>query len=455
MGRLGVLAFAVIWWTTAPVPMPVTAIAALAAGVLMGALSINEAFAAPTNWVTWFVIGSFGMSAALERTGFNRRFALMFLNARITRGRPHLFLAMFLLSAAVISTVLSSTIVAIVWLSLATTIFAALKLPKGDPFAEIMTIGVAWAANVGGVGTPAGTATNVVAMGLLAEGTGTRVSFLAWSIVGMMTFAVIMAIVFLTIRYLIRPDFSRVTSSATTSYVENEIRALGPMTTAEKWSVAWGLVAMVLWSLPDLASLTLSAESARLIRERMDLTIPALVIPVIMCLIPVGADRRPVLTWEAWARGVEWGMVVFMGSVLVISTAVAAPNTGIPDALKQGLAPVLGGLPEYGVVFVLAIGVVLVTGVISNLVTLTVFLPLGLAVAKGFGQAHPAALAVILGMGASLDYLLPSGTTTNAIVAGSGWMRVSVMLRYGLVIALATAIVLTLLSYPLAKLLLG
>jgi sodium-dependent dicarboxylate transporter 2/3/5 len=454
MSRLGLLAFAAIWWTTTAVPLPMTTLAALGIGVLMGALTVGEAFAAPTHWIIWFVIGAFGMSAALERTGFTRRVALTFLHTRVARGRPHAFLAMFLLSAAAVSTVLSTTVVAVVWLSFARSIFNALRLRKGDPFAEIMAIGVIWAANIGGIGTPVGTASNPIAIAMVAGGTGHTLTFLTWTVVGLATSFSLMVVVILVVRYLVRPDASHLSASDTGAYTETELRALGAMTIAEKWAVGWGGFAILLWLVPDLANFTMPSGAARLVRERMDLVVPAVLVPVAMCLLPVGADRRPVLTWDTWSRSVEWGMVVFIGGVLVIGTAIAAPDTGIPDALGRALTPLLGPLPEYGVVLLLTTAAVLVTGAISNLVTMTIFVPLGLAVSAATGRGEPAALGTILGMAISLDYLLPSGTTSNAIVAGSGWLRVGTMLRYGLVMAIATGMVLTFVSYPIAKLLL-
>jgi sodium-dependent dicarboxylate transporter 2/3/5 len=451
MSRLGLLVFAIIWWTLAPVPLAVTTVAALGAGVLLGALTMTDAFAAPTHWVMWFVIGTFGLSAALEAPGLNRRFALTFLSAPITRGRPYAFLFMFLLSAAVMSTVISSTVVAVVWLSLATTIFAALRLQKGDPFAETTAIGLAWAANVGGIGTPVGTANNVVAIGLVAQGTGVTPTFLTWSLIGMVTALVIIAIVFLVIRYVMQPDLSHIGGDETPAFVEDGWQRLGPMTTSEKWAIFWVGLVLLLWVVPDVAHFVASPAAARFVDERMGLVVPALLVPVAMCLIPVGRERRPVLTWDIWARNVEWGMVLFIGGVLSIAAAVAAPQTGVPEALGRAFEPLLGGLPEYVVVLVLSMGVVAVTGVMSNLATITIFLPLALAVSTGLGIGHPVALGSVLGMGASLDYLLPSGAPTNAIVAGSGWMRVGVMLRYGLIIAFITGLVLTFLTYPLAK----
>jgi di/tricarboxylate transporter len=69
MARLGLLAFAVIWWVATPLPLAFTTLAVLGLGVATGAMSVNAAFAHSSSWVLWFVIGSFGLAAALEATG--------------------------------------------------------------------------------------------------------------------------------------------------------------------------------------------------------------------------------------------------------------------------------------------------------------------------------------------------------------------------------------------------
>ncbi len=170
-----------------------------------------------------------------------------------------------------------------------------------------------------------------------------------------------MGIVFLTIRYIVRPDVSAIDRPETRAFVEGELRSLGPMMHAEKWAVGWGGLLVVLWMVPDAANAFASPEFARLVNERAGLVVPALLVPVAMCLFPVGPERQPVLTWDAWARGVEWGMILFIGGVLVLGSAVAEPATGIPDALRLTLEPLLGGLPEYAIVFALALAVLIVT----------------------------------------------------------------------------------------------
>lgn len=454
MKRLGILGFAVAWWVGGGFPLAVPTLAALALGVATGALTVNEAFAAPTYWVMWFAIGAFGISTALETTGFNRRFALAFLTAPGVRGRPHRFLFMFLLSAALLSSVMANTVISVVWLSLATAIYRFLELEKGDTFAEAATVGIAWAANIGGVGTPVGTATNPVAIGMIAAATGVTVGFLSWTVIGMVTMAVLVVTMYAAFVLLLRPDGSRIARPETAVFLEGERARLGPVSPSERWAVGYAAIAVVLWFVPDIINFTAPKEVAMVVSQRMGLVIPALLVPIAMCLTPVRGGGGTVLTWEEWAKGVDWGMVIFIGGVLGLGSALSTAETGIPAALEQGLGPMLGGLPEYAFVLAMCFVVIMVTGLTSNLVCVSIFVPLGITLSSALGIGHPVALGVVLGICSSLAYMLPSGSTTNAIVAGSGWLRLGVMLRQGAALSVVHTLVVTFVTYPLAKALL-
>ena len=456
MGRVGLLAFAILWWICAPVPLAVTTFAALGLGVGTGVLSLDEAFAANTSWVLWFLIGAFGLSAALESNGFNRRFALWFVNLPWLAGRPYALLFMFLTSTALMSGMMSNTVVTVVWLSLATTVYSALRLQKGDPFAEANTLGLAWLSNIGGVMTPIGTPGNAVTIGLIAGATGRTVGFAEWSIVGIVAVAFLAGSSFLVMRYVMRPDVSVITRGDSVAFLRSQQAALGSPDPAERWSVALFGLAIALWFVPDLLRLVLPEGTLPAVLGNMGLVVPALLVPVVMCMTPVDQPGRTrVLTWDEWVRGVDWGMVLFIGGVLALGTAIGAADAGVSTFLQQRLEPVLSGLSEYLFVFTLLTAVMLVTNVMSNLVTTAIFMPLGLTVSMSVGIGDPVALGVLLGMAPSLAYALPSGTTTNAIVAGTGWIRLGVMARAGAVLVVIHAIVLTWVVYPVAKFVLG
>jgi sodium-dependent dicarboxylate transporter 2/3/5 len=424
--------------------------------VLTGVLSVEEAFSADAGGIVWFIIGAFGISAALEANGFSRRLALWFVNQRWVHGRPLALLFMLWASAVLASSVMANVVVVVVWLALSSEIYSSLRLRKGDPFAETNTLGLAWMANIGGIITPIGTPTNALGLGLIASATGHTVGFLTWSVVGLVAGVSLTLAAFIVVRYVARPDVSVLGSPQAAALLRAQRQALEPRGPAQSRVLGWFVVAIVLWCLPDVARLAVPDLAARSVLANMDLAVPALLVPVAMCLMRSGRpDGSRLLTWEAWARGVDWGMVVFIAGVLALGAAVGARPTGIPEFLERGVGPVVGGLSEYVFVFVLVSAVLAVTAVISNLVTVVAVVPPALAMAQAVGTVDPVPLGVVLTMCASLDYALPSGTTTNAIVAGTGWIRLGTMARNGALLSLIQTMILTFLVYPVAKHLLG
>lgn len=456
MARLGLLAFAVIWWVATPLPLAFTTLAMLGLGVGLGAMSVNAAFAHSSSWILWFVIGAFGLAAALEATGVNRRFALAFLDLGFVRGHSRRFLMMFLVSATLMSAFMANTVVAVIWLSLALKIYEMLGVDHADPLVEANTLGVAWAANIGGIATPVGAGTNAPAIALIAAATGVTISFLQWTIIGGALTVVFLATALVVFRLSVPIGSDAFGRPEAAAFISEQRRQLGPMPPVERWAIGWFLCAIFLWFLPDIASLMASEETATAVRQSLHMSVPAILVPVLMCLVPVpDPNRRFVLTWPEWIKAIDWGLVIFIGGVMGLGTAVGEEATGLPEYIRAALQPSLGQLSEYTFVLVMCAGVILVTSVISNMVTLAIFLPLGLTLSQSLGIAEPVALGVVLGMGPSLDYLLPSGTTTNAIVAGSGYLRVSTMIRHGIILFVVHTLLLAFVGYPLAKFVLG
>lgn len=456
MARLGLLALAVTWWVATPLPLAFTTLAVLGLGVLTGALSVAAAFAHSSSWVLWFVIGTFGLGAAFEATGVNRRFALAFLDTPWVRGHPHRFMVMFLVSATAMSAVMANTVVAVIWLSLAVKIYALLEVDHDDPLVQANTLGIAWAANIGGIATPVGNGTNASAIGLVASMTGVTITFLQWTVVGSILTMLFLGTALLVFWWAVPKGSGAFARPEITDYIAEERRRLGPMPMAERLAIGWFCVAIGLWFVPDAARYLASPETFAMLQRNMHITVPALLVPVLMCLTPVSApDRRFVLTWQEWLRGVDWGLVLFIGGVMGLGTAVGEDATGLPAFVREVIQPSIGDIHEYTFVLFMCGGVILVTSLISNMVTLAIFLPLGLTLSQSLHVADPVALGLVLGIGPSLDYLLPSGTTTNAIVAGSGYLRVSTMVRHGIILFVLHTLLLAFVGYPLSKLVLG
>ncbi len=95
--------------------------------------------------------------------------------------------------------------------------------------------------------------------------------------------------------------------------------------------------------------------------------------------------------------------------------------------------------------------IILLSELMSNVATLTAFLPVIVAVAIGYGE-HPFLLALPAALAASCAFMLPIGTPPNAIVFGSGLISIPQMARTGLLLNIIAILILTFMCFGLATL---
>jgi len=124
---------------------------------------------------------------------------------------------------------------------------------------------------------------------------------------------------------------------------------------------------------------------------------------------------------------------------LVLLGGSLSMATGIEESgLSLWLGERFGGLaalPLAGQLGVATTGTIGLSAVASNVATINVVLNV-------LPQNLPVLFAIT--MGASCDFMLPAGTPPNAIVFGSGYIRLSTMMRIGLALDVAAAALITL-----------
>ena len=450
MKVVGIFLFTIIWWATVGIGYPSLLCIALLA--LTGAMTPKAVFAASLgNWVVFFLIGCFGLSEGLRITGFSRRFALWFMTRPFTAGRPWMLLAMFLLACTLLGSVMSSTATCIVFLAIATPMLEALGYKKGDSFAAMFMMGVAWAATASLSMTPIAHAGNIMVMDWIRRDFGYTISFPQWMSFGIPMGLLVYLMVLGVFRYVVRPDVSRITSM-TANYIREEAGKMGAMKLEEKLTLGVFLAVVVCWLLPGLVNNILPGVSDYL--NRIGYAIPALVGASLLCLIRV--KNQPLMTFQQWMTGgMEWGSTALVAAIMVIGTAVGNPETGIPELLTNIFQPVAVGAPFYVFVLTSLFWVVLQTNVMSNLVSMTLVYAIMVPAAIAAGVGNPIALGATIAAASNYAFSLPSATTTTAIVVGSGWVSVGFLSRYGVLLLIPIVLAFTFICYPFASLIFG
>src|SRR5210317_2154190 len=165
------------WWVFAPVPIPFTSLIPLAVFPLFGVLTpaqVGQSFGSP---LILLLMGGFMLSTAMADSGAHRRIALYMVNL-FGGGSARGLVLGFMAASAVLSMWISNTATTLMLLPVVLAVLDATE-HKAELSVPLL-LGVAYAASVGGLGTPIGTPPNLIFMQVYEQATGQSISFTQW-----------------------------------------------------------------------------------------------------------------------------------------------------------------------------------------------------------------------------------------------------------------------------------
>lgn len=432
-----------IWWATEAVPIAVTALLPLVLFPLLGIASIQDTSAPFANKVIYLFLGGFIVALAMQRWDLHRRIALTVLQHTGSSGRS--LVGGFMLASAFLSMWVMNTSTTMMMLPIAVSIIAVIHgsveglddKAKRD-FQYSLLLGVAYASTIGGMSTLVGTAPNAMLAAFMLETYGTEIDFARWMMIGVPLSAVMLPLAWLTLtRWVFKVDF--ITSGDGRAALKRMKDELGPMTVPEKrigivfiaLALTW-IMRPLLVKLPGLGALDDSGI--------------AMAGAISLFLIPSGDRSDPLLIRWHYIEKLPWSILLLFGGGLTLAAAVS--KTGLAAWLGSGLAG-LGALPIAALVLAVAIMIIFLTELTSNIATTATFLPVVGAIAIESGM-NPILLTIPVTLAASCAFMLPVATPPNAIVFGSGLLTIPKMARAGFVLNLIAIVLVTIVALTLA-----
>ncbi len=403
---MGITVLTVTWWVFEPIPIPATSLLPLALLPLFGVLTGQQVSAAYGNPLILLLLGGFILSTALARNGAHRRIALAMVNLFGGDSSRRLVFG-FMAASAVLSMWISNTATTLMLLPVALAVLEKAEDPK---LATPLLLGIAYAASIGGIGTPIGTPPNVVFMGIYSELTGNEIGFAQW-----MAWAVPIVLVLVPLIGLWLTRKLDHTGAV-------DLPKVGPWQPGE-------VRVLIVFALTALLWIT-RKEPLGGWTEWMDFPysndfVVAFVAVVALFLIPDGKGER-LLNWET-AETIPWGMLILFGAGIAIATAFTA--TG----LSQTIGTLLSGLAALHVLLLMlsiCLVVTFLTEATSNTATTTLLMPILGAAAIGAGM-DPKLFMIPAAMSASCAFMLPVATAPNLIMFSTGRFTIETMAREG------------------------
>lgn len=209
-------------------------------------------------------------------------------------------------------------------------------------------------------------------------------------------------------------------------WVMHEYSKLGPMSRGEKIVLTVFVTAALLWCFgPVIRGIQIGDMTPF---KPLSDTVIAMGAGIILFIIPVDYKRGVhALDWSSASDTVAWDVLLLFGGGL--SMAAAIQKTGLADIIGAQ-ATFLSSLPEVAAISGLTTLTVFASEFTSNTALAATMMPLVAAVADSIGM-HPEALLVATTFGASLAFMMPVGTPPNAIIFGTGRIRIAEMIRAG------------------------
>lgn len=430
----GLVIWMAAWWITEAVPLAVTALLPFVCLPLSGVMTARETASAYYAPILFLLLGGAFIALAIERTGLHRRLSLAILKAIGSQGGQVRLLLAFMVSAAILSGLISNTSTALIMMPMALAVLAggaSLQVAEGETIETggiygALPMGIAFAASIGGLGTIVGSPTNGIAVQLLDDMIGLKISFAQWVVFGMPIVLIGVPIACLIIAKVQKVSDHPFDVAAARAAIDDHA-AWSP---AEKRLVPIVAITFLLWMTKRWVAPYLPEDSWT------DGTI-AVIAALSLFLLPDGTRQngktRPLLNWHE-ANRAPWGVILMFGGGLALAAGMQA--SGLADWLGQSLLP-LEALPLFIIALAVVAMVVLVTEFASNVATASAIIPVVASLAAGLGLGEAAILiAMPAALAASWGFILPAGTGPNAIAWGTGRLRIEKLVKAGLLLDL-------------------
>ncbi|HSF13878.1 MAG TPA: DASS family sodium-coupled anion symporter [Erythrobacter sp.] len=423
----GLVMWMAAWWMTEAVPLAATAFLPFVVLPLSGVTDAEKTASTYFSPILFLLLGGAFIALAIERTGLHRRLSLAILRLVGRDGGPGRLLLAFMISAALLSMFISNTSTALIMMPMALAVLEgggsvanSDDAPPQEGIAGALPMGIAFAASIGGLGTIVGSPTNAIAVGLMDEIAGVRITFIQWSLYGVPLVVLSIPLAAWIVARVQRVAAHPFDIAAARAAIESHAAWTAP----EKRLVPLAALTFAAWVSQPLVAPLMPQGSWT------DGTI-AVIAALALFVLPDGTGRT-LLAWKEVERA-PWSVIFMFGGGLALAGGMQA--SGLANWVGQALLP-LEHWPLVLVALAVVGLVIVVTEFASNVATATGIVPVVAALVVALG-ADPVLLALPAALAASWGFMLPAGTGPNAIAWATGRIRIERMVTAGALLDLA------------------
>ncbi len=434
------------WWITEAIPIPATALLPVALLPLLGIMRGRDVAALYFNHIIFLFIGGFIFALAMQKWNLHRRIALRIILLLGTG--PRRMILGFMVATWFLSMWISNTATTMMMVPMAMAIILQFRESFGaervSRYAVALLIGIAYAASVGGIATLIGTPPNLSFARIfqLTFPAAPEISFATWFV-----FALPLSTVFLLIAWGVLCRMFGIDGagfSGERELFKQEHRQLGRIRFEEVAILVLFVLLVFLWMFRrdiDLGIWVIPGWTRIMpVPGFIDDGTIAVSLALLLFLIPARSGRAGrLMDWQT-ATQLQWGIVILFGGGFALASGFR--ESGLSAWLGEQLAA-FGDFPPLAMVMSVCGLLTFLTELTSNTATTEMVLPVLGALACAI-NVHPLFLMIPATLSASCAFMLPVATPPNAIVFGTGEVKMSDMIRGGIVLNLIGVVLITL-----------
>jgi sodium-dependent dicarboxylate transporter 2/3/5 len=429
-----------IWWITEAIPIAATSLLPIILFPLSGALPLADTTSSFGHRFVFLYLGGFILALAIQKWNLHKRIALNII--KVVGTNVQKIILGFMVATAFLSMWISNTATAVMMLPIGIAIIKQMKDLKNTSedenliFGKALMLSIAYSASIGGIATLIGTPPNLVFAGIIQETYNIEISFLKWFQFGLPISILLLAIswVYLT---KVAFKFKQNEFNKGKEEINRQLEELGSISYEEK-------IVLSVFVLTGLAWILRTYLLNKFI-PNLDDSIIALISGISLFLFQANnqeGKKEKIMNWEDAVK-LPWGILLLFGGGLAI--AQGFQSSGLANWIAENLTQ-LNGFSLFIILLVLITAVNFLTEITSNLATTAMLLPILAPTAVTLG-VHPYILMVGATLAASCAFMLPVATPPNAVVFGSNYLKISDMVRVGILMNIISIIIIFMMVY--------
>ena len=434
---LGVILWMAIWWISEVVPIAVTALLPIILFPSLNILNIQETGSNYGHKYIFLFIGGFILANAIQKWNLHKRIALNII-LKIGGSTDKIILG-FMLATGFLSMWISNTATTVMMLPIALSVINQLNdhpdtlENENKVFGKALMLGVAYSASAGGIATLIGTPPNLIFAGFAQDNFNIEISFFQWMKIGLPISIVLMVFIWLLLtKYAFK--LNKVGFPGGKEEIKRLLFKMGKISNEEKKILFVFTLTILCW--------IFRKKTINLLIPNFDDSMIAISSAIILFILPSKDKKEPILKWKD-AVTIPWGILLLFGGGLSIANGFQ--STGLDIWIGEQLT-FMTFTNSFIIILIVVAGVNFLTEMTSNMATTAMLLPVMIPIAN-LMQINPYLLLVGTTLAASCAFMLPVATPPNAVVFGSRLLKISDMVKAGIMINIFSIILILIMVY--------